>query len=60
LLGLEFLIAGDIIRSVGETPTFEKVSVLGIIVIIRTFLSLELQMEVDGKLPWQKKQKNTV
>jgi uncharacterized membrane protein len=54
LLGLEFLIAGDIIRSVAETPTFEQVSVLGIIVLIRTILSIALQVEIDGKLPWTK------
>jgi uncharacterized membrane protein len=55
LLGLEFLIAGDIIRSVAETPNLEKVIILAIIVLIRTFLSIELQMEIDGKLPWQRK-----
>lgn len=55
LLGLEFLVAADIIRTVAVTPTLESVLVLGLIVIIRTFLSLALQMEVEGRLPWQQK-----
>ena len=53
LLGLEFLVAADIIRTVAVTPTLESVLVLGLIVIIRTFLSLALQLEVEGRLPWQ-------
>ena len=53
LLGLEFLMAADIIRTVAVTPTLQSVLVLGLIVIIRTFLSLALQMEVEGRLPWQ-------
>jgi uncharacterized membrane protein len=52
LLGLEFLVAADIIRTVAVTPTLEGVMVLGLIVIIRTFLSLALQMEIEGRLPW--------
>jgi uncharacterized membrane protein len=47
LLGLEFLIAGDLIRTV-------VVAVLGLIVLIRTFLSLSLQLEIEGRLPWQR------
>jgi uncharacterized membrane protein len=54
LLGLEFLIAGDIIRTVVVAPTLQNVVVLGMIVIIRTFLSLSLQLEIEGKLPWQR------
>ena len=54
LLGLEFLIAGDIIRTVVVAPTLQNVVVLGMIVLIRTFLSLSLQLEIDGKLPWQR------
>jgi len=54
LLGLEFLVAADIIRTVAVTPTLESVLVLGLIVIIRTVLSLALQLEVEGRLPWQK------
>ena len=52
LLGLEFLIAGDIIRTVVIAPTLQNVLVLGVIVLIRTFLSLSLQLEIEGKLPW--------
>jgi uncharacterized membrane protein len=55
LLGLEFLVAGDIIRTVAVTPTFTSVGILAIIVLIRTFLSLELELEIDGRLPWQRK-----
>src|ERR1700730_5548912 len=54
LLGLEVLIAGDIIRAVVVAPTLQNVVVLGMIVLIRTFLSLSLQLEIDGKLPWQR------
>jgi uncharacterized membrane protein len=54
LLGLEFLIAGDIIRTVVVAPTMQNVAVLGLIVLIRTFLSLSLQLEIEGKLPWQR------
>lgn len=53
LLGLEFLLAGDIIRSVAVQPTFVSVGILAIIVIIRSFLAVELEMEIDGKWPWQ-------
>ena len=52
LLGLEFLIAGDIIRTVVVAPTIQNVLVLGLIVLIRTFLSLSLQLEIEGRLPW--------
>jgi uncharacterized membrane protein len=54
LLGLEFLIAGDIIRTVVVAPTMQNVLVLGLIVLIRTFLSLSLQLEIEGKLPWRR------
>ncbi|WP_150307626.1 DUF1622 domain-containing protein [Planctomonas psychrotolerans] len=54
LLGLEFLVAADIIRTVAVTPTFESVGVLAIIVLIRTFLSFSLELEITGKWPWQK------
>jgi uncharacterized membrane protein len=54
LLGLEFLLAGDIIRTVAVDPTFRSVGVLAIIVLIRTFLSLELELEIDGRFPWQR------
>jgi uncharacterized membrane protein len=54
LLGLEFLIAGDIIRTVVVDPTVLNVLALGLIVVIRTFLSMALQLEVEGRWPWQK------
>ncbi len=53
LLGLEFLVAGDIIRTVVVAPTVQNVLVLGMIVLIRTFLSLSLQVELEGRWPWQ-------
>ena len=53
LLGLEILIAGDIIKSVVLDPTVESMLVLGGIVLIRTFLSLSLDVEINGHWPWQ-------
>ena len=53
LLGLEFLIAGDIIRTVVVSPTLPHLYVLGMIVLIRTFLSMTLQLELEGHWPWQ-------
>ena len=53
LLGLEFLVAADIIRTVATTPTFASVGVLAAIVAIRTFLSWSLQLEIEGRWPWQ-------
>ena len=53
LLGLEFLVAGDIVRTVAIDPTFRSVGILAIIVAIRTFLSIELQLEIEGRWPWQ-------
>jgi len=54
LLGLEILIAADIIATVSTEPTLRSVTVLGLIVLIRTFLSISLQVELEGKFPWQK------
>lgn len=53
LLGLELLIAGDIIKSVVLDPTLQSMLVLGGIVIIRTFLSLSLDVEINGHWPWE-------
>ena len=53
LLGLEFLVAADIIRTVALSPTLRSASVLGIIVLIRTFLSFALEVELNGRWPWQ-------
>lgn len=57
LLGLELLVAADIIRTVAVTPTFTSAGVLGIIVVIRTFLSFSLEVELEGRWPWQPKSK---
>jgi uncharacterized membrane protein len=54
LLGLEFLVAGDIIRTVASTPTFTSVGVLAIVVLIRSFLSFSLELEITGTLPWRR------
>lgn len=56
LLGLELLVAGDIINTVGIKPTMDSVLILGLIVLIRTFLSFSLSIELEGTLPWKKKQ----
>lgn len=58
LLGLEFLIAGDIIRTVAVDLTLESVAILAGIVLIRTFLSLALHVEVEGCWPWQLKRES--
>jgi uncharacterized membrane protein len=55
LLGLELLVAADIIKTVAVTPTLDSVLVLAIIVLIRTFLSWSLELEVSGRWPWQKR-----
>jgi uncharacterized membrane protein len=54
LLGLELLVAADIIRTVAVQPTLAGVSVLGLIVLIRTFLSFSLEVELYGRWPWQR------
>jgi uncharacterized membrane protein len=54
LLGLEILVAGDLIRTVAIAPTLENVLVLGLIVLIRTFLSFSLEIEIDGVPPWRR------
>jgi uncharacterized membrane protein len=54
LLGLEFLVAADIIRTVAVQPSLQNVAVLGLIVLIRTFLSFSLEVEIDGRWPWQR------
>jgi uncharacterized membrane protein len=53
ILGLEFLIAGDIIRTVVVADTLANVAVLGLIILIRSFLSVTLFLEVEGRWPWQ-------
>jgi uncharacterized membrane protein len=54
LLGLEFLIASDIVGTVAVGPTFKDLGVLGLLVVIRTFLSFALELEITGRWPWQK------
>ena len=54
LLGLEILVAADLIRTVAVEPTLENVLVLGVIVLIRTFLSFSLEIEIDGVVPWRR------
>ena len=55
LLGLELLVAGDIIKTVAVAPTLQNMAVLGAIVLIRTFLSFSLELEINGRWPWQQK-----
>jgi uncharacterized membrane protein len=55
LLGLELLVAADIIRTVAITPSFRSVGILAVIVVIRTFLSWSLELELEGRWPWQQK-----
>ena len=54
LLGLEILVAADLIRTVAVDPTWQNVAVLGLIVLIRTFLSFSLEVEMDGVWPWRR------
>ena len=54
LLGLEVLIVADIVRTIVVDPTFESVTVLGIIVLIRILLSFSLEVEMDGTWPWDR------
>jgi uncharacterized membrane protein len=54
LLGLELLVAADIIGTVAVTPSLGNLAVLGLIVLIRTFLSISLEVEIEGRWPWQR------
>ena len=53
LLGLEILVAADIVRTVILDPTLESVAILGVLVLIRTFLTWSLVVEMEGRLPWR-------
>ena len=53
LVGLEFLVAGDIIRSVAGNFSIDSVIILAIIVVIRSLLGVEFEMEIEGRWPWQ-------
>lgn len=59
LIGLEILVAGDIIRTVAAEPTLTSVSVLAIIVLIRTFLSMSIEVELEGRWPWRRAAANS-
>lgn len=60
LLGLEFLVAADIILTVVYDATLENIANLGLIILIRTFLSFALEIEIEGKLPWKQKDTKTL
>lgn len=55
LLSLEILVAADVIRTVALEPNFSNILGLGLLVVIRTFLSWSLVLEMDGRWPWQKR-----
>ncbi|WP_345800247.1 DUF1622 domain-containing protein [Microbacterium sp. AZCO] len=54
LLGLEVLVAADLVRTITSKPSLEDALILGIIVIIRTILSISIQIEIDGVAPWRR------
>ena len=56
LLGLEILVAADVIRTVALEPTLDNIAALGVLVLVRTFLSWSLVVEIEGRWPWQKRQ----
>jgi len=58
LLGLEFLVAGDIIRTVAVSPTYKSVGLLSIIILIRLFLSMQLEVEINGSFPWSRNRRD--
>lgn len=54
LLGLEVLVAADLIRTITSKPSIEDALILGLVVLIRTVLSMSIQIEIDGVLPWRR------
>ena len=54
LLGLEVLVAADLIRTITSKPSLEDAAILGLIVLIRTILSMSIQVEIEGTLPWRR------
>ena len=60
LLGLEVLVAADLVRTVAVAPTLDNVLVLGLIVLIRTVLSFSLETEIEGVAPWRRAQMSGV
>ena len=59
LLGLEILVAADIVRTVALEATLQSVAVLGLLVLIRTFLSWALVVEIEGRWPWKREREET-
>jgi uncharacterized membrane protein len=55
LLALDFLVAGDVVRTIALEPTLNNVAVLGLLVVIRTFLSWSITVELEGRWPWRGK-----
>lgn len=55
LLGLEFLIIADIVMTITVDPTLKSAAALGVIVLVRTFLSFSLEVELEGSLPWRRR-----
>ena len=55
LLGLEFLIIADIVMTITVDPTLKSAAALGVIVLVRTFLSFSLEIELEGSLPWRRR-----
>src|SRR5947209_6263837 len=53
LLSLEILVAADLVRTVAVDPSLESIGVLALIILVRTFLSFSLDIEIDGRLPWR-------
>ncbi len=60
LLGLEFLVAADIVRTVALQATLKNVAILGALVLVRTFLSWSLVVEMEGRWPWQAARRSTM
>lgn len=54
LLGLEVLVAADLVRTITSKPSMEEALILGLIVVIRTILSISIQIEIEGTLPWKR------
>lgn len=54
LLGLEVLVAADLVRTITSKPSLEDALILGLIVVIRTVLSMSIQIEIEGVLPWRR------
>src|SRR6516162_3054792 len=58
LLGLEILVAADLVRTIAVAPTLDNVLILGLIVLIRTFLSFSIEIEISGVVPWRRRPDN--